>query len=123
MSYSALLTVLNGTAGSPAPLYRLQGGSPPWRKHLHIEHAPHYHCLTDGKEKYIWFAADGREQFFRLSDDPDECHDLAAAPTEAERLAHWRTLLVKELEGRPEGFTDGTGLIPGRPYSAVYQLP
>ena len=36
-----------------------------WRSHLPIEHAPLYQSLTDGKEKYIWFVADGHEQYFR----------------------------------------------------------
>ena len=66
-------------------------------------------------------AADGREQFFRLTDDPTECHNLAAVSEEAERLSHWRGLLVEELRDRAEGFTDGADLIPGRPYPAVRQ--
>lgn len=97
----------------------LRGESTEWREYIHIEHAPVYQCLTDGKEKYIWFVAEGREQFFRLSDDPTECHDLAPLPGEAERLSFWRRLLVDKLKGRAEGFTDGTRLIPGRPYPAV----
>ncbi|NQU43424.1 arylsulfatase [bacterium] len=90
-----------------------------WRDYLHIEHAPLHHCLTDGKEKYIWFAADGREQFFRLTDDPTECHDLSVDPREARRISLWRERLIHELQSRPEGFTDGVNLIPGRPYEAV----
>jgi len=99
----------------------LRGESPRWRRHLHIEHAPVHHCLTDGREKYIWFVADGREQFFRLTDDATERHDLAGVAAEQERLAWWRDLLIAELRNRPEGFTDGTTLIPGRPYPAVRQ--
>ena len=99
----------------------LRGESTEWRQHVHIEHAPIHHCLTDGKEKYIWFVADGREQFFRLTDDPTECHDLAAVPRETDRLSFWRSQLVDELKNRAEGFTDGTDLIPGRPYPAVRQ--
>ncbi|MFC1718295.1 hypothetical protein ACFL6S_31860, partial [Candidatus Poribacteria bacterium] len=53
--------------------------------------------------------------------DPTECHNLAAIPEEAERLSHWRGLLVEELRNRSEGFTDRTRLIPGRPYPAVHQ--
>ena len=101
------------------PLAR--GEATDWRNHMHIEHAPIHHSLTDGREKYIWFAGDGREQFFRLTDDPTECHNLAAVPEEAERLSHWRSLLVEELRSRSEGFTDGTRLIPGRPYPALCQ--
>ncbi|MFC1716474.1 arylsulfatase [Candidatus Poribacteria bacterium] len=101
------------------PLAR--GKTTDWRNHMHIEHAPVHHSLTDGKEKYIWFAGDGREQFFHLTDDPTECHNLVAVPEEAERLSHWRGLLVEELRNRAEGFTDGARLIPGRPYPALCQ--
>ena len=57
----------------------------------------------------------------RLADDPAECHDLAVLPEEAGRLSHWRGALVDQLKDRAEGFTDGTRLIPGRPYPAVYR--
>ncbi len=97
----------------------LQGRETPWRGHLHIEHSARHHTLTDGREKYIWFTADGREQFFRLSDDPNECHDLAGDGAEADRVAEWRTLLARELADRPEGFSDGERLVPGRPYPPV----
>jgi len=100
-----------------SPLMR--GKQIDWRSHLHIEHAPIHHTLTDGREKYIWFVKDGSEQFFHLSEDPDELHDLAASPEHADRVAHWRSLLVQELADRPEGFSDGTSLVPGRPYSPV----
>jgi arylsulfatase A-like enzyme len=96
----------------------LRGESPPWRDYLHIECSPMHHTLTDGVEKYCWFVPDGREQFFRLDDDPGECHDLAGDPDEAERVAYWRSLLIQELAGREEGFTDGDRLIAGRPYPA-----
>ncbi|MBT3341432.1 MAG: sulfatase-like hydrolase/transferase [Gemmatimonadetes bacterium] len=97
----------------------LQGQAASWREFVHIEHAPVHHCLTDGQEKYIWFAGDGREQFFRLRDDPMECRDLAQVAAESGRLSHWRQHLVERLTGRPEGFSDGRSLIPGRPYPAV----
>lgn len=119
-------TVLD-MAGIPVPpsvegksLLPLMRGKPgPWRDFLHIEHAPLHHTLTDGREKYIWFAADGREQFFRLSDDPQERRNLVAVPGEQDRITHWRTLLIQELKNRPEGFSDGRKLIPGRPYPPV----
>jgi len=91
----------------------------PWREYLHIEHAPHHHALTDGREKYIWDPADGSEQFFDLARDPTECHDLAAQPGRADRMPLWRRRLIEKLRGRPEGFTDGKRLIPGRPYHAL----
>lgn len=99
----------------------LRGESIAWREYMHIEHAPMHHTLCDGREKFIWYAADGREQFFRLATDPNECHDLINTPSESGRIAHWRGLLIEELKNRPEGFTDGHRLIPGRPYRAVFQ--
>lgn len=95
----------------------LQGKTDPDRRpYIHIECAPRFHALTDGKNKYIWFAADGREQFFDLENDPAECHNLAPDPEYFDKLTAWRKLLIKELTDRPEGFTDGKSLISGQPY-------
>jgi arylsulfatase A-like enzyme len=100
------------------PLMRGQGQG--WaRPYVTIEHAPTHQALTDGKEKFIWFVADGREQFFDLDRDPQELHDASKDAGAAGRVALWRERLVKELATRPEGFSDGTKLIPGRPFSAV----
>jgi len=93
----------------------LTGKQPTWRPYLHGEHAGTAHFLTDGVEKYIWFAADGREQFFNLKDDPTECHDLSRTVN----LAEWRNRLIRELRNRPEGFTDGKKLIAGCRYAPV----
>ena len=97
----------------------LTGQSTAWRPYLHGEHAGTAHFLTDGIEKYIWFAADGREQFFNLKDDPKECVDLTRNGRSAARVADWRQRLIEQLQGRPEGFTDGKKLIAGRRYEAV----
>jgi len=97
----------------------LRGEDTAWREQLHVEHSPWHHCLTDGREKYIWFVQDGREQLFDLKSDPNECHDLAWEPESAGRLEGWRARMVVELKGRPEGFTDGERLIPGRAYPPV----
>ena len=94
----------------------LRGETESSREFLHIEHAPMHQTLTDGREKFVWYVPDGREQFFRLSDDPTECRNLIDEPGEADRVEHWRRLLIEELKGRPEGFTDGERLIAGRPY-------
>lgn len=75
-----------------------------------------YHCLTDGKQKYIWKVESGREQLFDLDRDPDELHDLAPLDESKPLLQRWRKALIDELRGRPEGFTDGDKLIPGRKY-------
>ncbi|MHB9026639.1 MAG: arylsulfatase [Armatimonadota bacterium] len=110
----------------------LRGETPPWREYLHIEHAPLQHTLTDGREKYIWFVPEhgehsqwfipeGGEQFFDLSADPQECHDLINDPGAQQRIAHWRARMVEELRDRPEGFSDGERLNRGRPYAAVLE--
>ena len=102
----------------------LRGGTQ-WRDYLHGEHAPCYgshhahHYLTDGQEKYCWFTQSGREQLFDLSKDPRELRDLVG---DMKRVTRWRQRLIKELKGRPEGFTDGQRLIAGQTYRAVVPL-
>lgn len=67
--------------------------------------------LTDGRRKYLWWPGLGREQYFDLEKDPNELHDVAGDPTYAQEIRLWRSRLVRELNGRPEGFTDGTTLL------------
>lgn len=76
---------------------------------LAFENGAHY--LTDGKMKYIWYNMSGREQLFDLVHDYDERYDLSKNPEYQEELLMWRGRLVKELEGRPEGFSDGIHLL------------
>ena len=89
---------------------------------LHFEHAPCYsqqqafHALTDGRFKYIWRPADGKEHLFDLTQDPREEHDLATVVAQRASLEQWRARLVAQLAKRPEGFSYGTNLITGRPY-------
>ena len=93
-----------------------------WRRYLHGEHTTlgqAVHWVTDGREKYVWLSGSGHEQLFDLVADPQELRDLARRPEHAARVAHWRRILIAELCGRPEGFTDGTRLVPGRPVSPV----
>ena len=103
----------------------LRGEAEALRPWLHGEHAPcygqdqAYHFLTDGKMKYIWRPADGYEQLFDLEEDPRELCDLSLEAWNREQVEQWRGRLIKHLEDRPEGFTDGDALIPGRPYEAV----
>ena len=103
----------------------LCGDDRPPREWLHFEHAPCYskeqafHALTDGHQKYIWRPLDGTEYLFDLDHGPREEHDLAKVAAQRELLDRWRTRLVQRLASRPEGFSDGTKLIPGRPYPAL----
>ena len=132
-----IMPTLLELAGLPPPkpmdgislVATLRGASTPLRATLHSEHANTYgpaqafHALTDGRSKYLWRPADGTEQLFDLTHDPREEHDLAPAAAHAAALADWRSRLIRELTGRPEGFTDATRLIAGRPYPAVQKRP
>ena len=89
----------------------MRGGDVSWRPHIQIECAGKFQCLTDGREKLVWFTDDGREQFFDLTEDPQELHDLIDDPTRDDRIAWWRAQLVEALAERPEGWSDGERLV------------
>ena len=103
----------------------LRGEQGPARDQLHFEHAVCYskeqafHALTDGHSKYIWRPESRAEQLFDLDHDPQETHDLSKADAHRKLLEQWHARMVKQLSGRPEGFSDGMRLIPGRPYPAL----
>ena len=99
------------------PLMRSEGELD--RSYLHIETSPVYHCLTDGKEKFIWMVKDGGEQFFDLVDDPDETKNLIGDSSCQEQISHWRSELVQTLKDRPEGFSNGENLIAGCAYPGL----
>ncbi len=95
----------------------IRGENPVWdRPWILLEHAPAFVALTDGREKFVWFVQTGREQYFDLTQDPEERHDGVQDTACADRVALWRERLVQALVGRPEGFSDGRRLIPGRPW-------
>lgn len=83
-----------------------------WRPWFHGEHTigrhdgqpflQQVHYLTDGREKYIWFSADGYEQLFDLRVDPHEQRNLAASQTHHQRVAEWRGRMVETLCEREE---------------------
>jgi arylsulfatase A-like enzyme len=101
----------------------LRGDPEPVRSLLHTEHnagydeAQAFHLLTDGRWKYIWRPHDGTEQLFDLQNDPHECSDLATTVDRSAEVQSWRQRMIEQLVDRPEGFSDGTRLIPGRPYA------
>ncbi|WP_280531355.1 arylsulfatase [Paenibacillus sp. J23TS9] len=93
------------------------GNAEAWRSYLHGEHTQGMqsnHWLTDGKEKYIWFSQTGEEQLFLLTDDPQELHNAARDQAYQERMDYWRSVLIQELKGREEGYSDGKQLFIGR---------
>ncbi len=93
------------------------------RAQLHVEHSEAYdadqafHMLTDGTWKFIWRPQSGAEQLFHLDDDPQECTNLADDPAHGQETERWRQSMITHLAERPEGFSDGTRLIAGRPYA------
>ena len=50
--------------------------------------------------------------FFDVRNDPFEERDLSTQTD----LGPWRQRLIEQLRDRPEGFTDGSRLITGRPH-------
>lgn len=117
-----IMPTLLEAAGIPIPdsvegssmLSLARGETSHWREYIHgeTEGPSAHHFLTDGVEKYIWFAENGREQLFHLREDPQEMIDRALDTNYSDQLEFWRQRLVKELTGRTEGFTDGEKLIP-----------
>ncbi|MCG7408521.1 arylsulfatase [Paenibacillus sp. ACRRX] len=94
-----------------------------WRSYLHGEQAQgdaSNHWLTNGKEKYIWFSQTGVEQYFDLVHDPLELHNAVHDSEKAARVVYWRNILVQELSGREEGYSNGQKLIVGcRPIATL----
>jgi arylsulfatase len=88
-----------------------------WREFIHGEHSPCYSTreamqyLTDGKEKYIYFPANGKELLFNLKDDPQELKNLSKVPGYKKHVEHWRGRLIKILGKRGDGFSNGKKLL------------
>lgn len=87
------------------------------REYLHGEHSGgdlgNQYIVTK-RDKYCWFMKTGKEHYFRLDEDPQELHDAIDDPDCQERIEYLRQILVKELEGREEGYSDGSRLVAGR---------
>lgn len=100
------------------PLARREDGAS-IRGYLHGEHSYgdlSNHFIVTKDDKYCWFTKTGQEQYFVLSKDPHELHDCIENPEYQERISYLRSCLIQELKDRPEGFTNGTGLIAGCEY-------
>ena len=94
---------------SVIPLAR--GEPTDWREYLQGEQT-NLHGRENGmqfivnkREKYTWFHHTGKEQYFDLIEDPQECHDLAGNPAAKDRIEAMRSLLarVNEERGDPRG--------------------
>lgn len=77
------------------------------------------HFIVTGNDKYIWYSQTGREQYFDLKTVPGETKNRIQDPACTERIAALRSILIRELEGREEGYSDGRRLITGKPPRAV----
>ncbi|MFW6599560.1 arylsulfatase [Propionibacteriaceae bacterium Y2011] len=95
-----------------------RGERPDWRDVIHGEHV-HFgqslQWLTDGRAKYCWASGEGKEQFFDLTADPHERHNLVADADRADEVDRWRRRLITFLTGRDEGFVADGALVTGRP--------
>jgi len=101
----------------------IRGKDVPWREFIHGEHSrcpQAWQFVTNGKEKYIWETISGKEQFFDLTEDPDEEHNRVEDPQYQQRVQLWRSRLIEVLAQRPEdGLSDGERLIAGESLPAV----
>lgn len=87
------------------------------REYLHGEHSFHSglsnHYILTKQDKFIWYSETGKEQYFDLAIDPKETHDAINDCQYQERINYLRNLLIHELNGREEGYSDGKQLIKG----------
>lgn len=91
------------------------------RSYIHGEHAAENfgsylgnQFIVTKEDKYIWYMEDGREQYFHLLDDPGEQINRVNDPEYQGRIQYLRTLLIRELEQREEGYVKDGELQPGR---------
>lgn len=92
------------------------------REYLHGEHSGgkigNQYIVTQ-TDKYIWYTQTGEEQYFDLINDRKELKNLINDKTKQDRISYLRKLLINELTGRQEGYTDGEKLIVGAQELAV----
>ena len=92
------------------------------REYIHGEHSlgmDSMHFIVTKTDKFVWYSQTGRELYFDLEKDPRECCNAIGNGAYEERIGYLRKLLIRELEGREEGYSDGTRLIVGRPPQTV----
>ena len=96
-----------------------------WREYIHGEHSfgeDSNHYIVTKKDKFLWFSQRGEEQYFDLEKDPKELTNLIDSEEYKERIAYLRKILIRELEGREEGYTDGNKLLKGHPVSTLKHI-
>ncbi|MGU8453565.1 arylsulfatase [Clostridium perfringens] len=96
-----------------------------WREYIHGEHSfgeDSNHYIVTKKDKFLWFSQRGEEQYFDLEKDPKELTNLIDSEEYKERIDYLRKILIRELEGREEGYTDGNKLLKGHPVSTLKHI-
>lgn len=96
------------------------------RKYLHGEHSFHsklsHHFIVTKQDKLIWYSERQEEQYFDLSTDPNEQHNAIHDIEKQERIQELRQLLIQELQGREEGYSDGKQLLEGKPQDFLHNV-
>ena len=96
-----------------------------WREYIHGEHSfgeDSNHYIVTKKDKFLWFSQRGEEQYFDLEKDQKELTNLIDSEEYKERIDYLRKILIRELEGREEGYTDGNKLLKGHPVSTLKHI-
>ncbi|MGU8648309.1 arylsulfatase [Clostridium perfringens] len=96
-----------------------------WRDYIHGEHSfgeDSNHYIVTKRDKFLWFSQRGEEQYFDLEKDPKELTNLINSEEYKERIDCLRKILIRELEGREEGYTDGNRLLKGYPVSTLKHI-
>lgn len=103
----------------------IKGENKTWREYIHGEHSFGYdsnHYIVTKKDKFLWFSQRGEEQYFDLEKDPKETKNLINSQEYKERIDYLRGILIKELKGREEGYSDGEKLLKGEPVSTLSHI-
>ncbi|MDK0797096.1 arylsulfatase [Clostridium perfringens] len=96
-----------------------------WREYIHGEHSfgeDSNHYIVTKKDKFLWFSQRGEEQYFDLEKDPKELTNRINSEEYKDRIDYLRKILIKELGGREEGYTDGNRLLKGHPVSTLKHI-
>lgn len=94
------------------------------REYLHGEHSGgdigNQYIVTK-KDKLCWLTQSGELLYFDLQNDPHELHNLIDDESCKDRIDYLKSLLISELKGREEGYSDGTRLILGCSERAILE--
>ena len=101
----SLLCLLQDSSGKESCSYEINPG--PWRSWIDLEHSTcynqsnHWNALTDGREKYVFRAWYGDEQFFDTEQDPYEVSEVSKE--RQDDVSKWRKRLVEQFESEGRG--------------------